>query len=184
MKFIYLCKKYYVIGFLTAMLSVLIIYRFGLTWMGGAVIILAWGLIVLSYIDATHQLLPDIIVLPLLWLGLWVNGFGLFVSAPMAIRGAILGYLSLWIISKIYRSIRGVEGIGGGDFKLLAMWGAWLGIYPLAIIVFIASILASIVAGIKICYGKQKWGSAMAFGPYLALAGMLVLCLRYPIPMI
>jgi leader peptidase (prepilin peptidase) / N-methyltransferase len=176
----HLSTKYFLIEFVTALITMLIINRFGFTWMGSAVVILAWGLIVLSGIDATHQLLPDNIVLPLLWFGLWLNGFGFFVSPAIAISGAVLGYISLWIISKIYRFIRGVEGIGGGDFKLLAMWGAWLGSYPLILIVLIAAVLASIIGGIKICYKRQKWSSSIAFGPYLAFAGMLVLCLRYP----
>lgn len=175
-------KKFFLVEFITVIITLLIIGRFGFTWVGGAIVILAWGLIVLSNIDAAHQLLPDAIVLPLLWLGLWVNGFGFFVSPSMAIRGAVFGYVSLWILSKIYRLIRRVEGMGGGDFKLLAMWGAWLGVYPIPMIVLVASILASIVGGIKICFRGQRWNSSMAFGPYLAFSGMIILYSRYPVP--
>ncbi|KOR31213.1 methyltransferase [Achromatium sp. WMS2] len=145
----------------------------GPTWHAGAALILTWGLIALSLIDYDTQLLPDYLTLPLLWLGLLVNTQSLFTTPEAAIWGAVLGYLSLWLVFKVYLWLTGTIGIGHGDFKLLALLGAWLGWHNLPQIIFLSSLVGAGVGTILILgYGHQR-NQPIPFGPFLAGAGWI-----------
>ena len=138
----------------------------------------------MSFIDIDHQLLPDSITLPLLWLGLICNYFGLFTDLYSALMGAVAGYGIFWLIHVLFKLIAGKEGMGLGDLKLLAMLGAWAGWEALASIIFISSLLGSLV-GIYLVFlrgrqrlprrGARQEPAQIAFGPFLALAGWLSL---------
>jgi len=119
--------RYPLVELSAGLMSALVVWHFGLTPQAASMLLLSWGLLAMSLIDADHQLLPDALVLPLLWLGLLLNSQGLFVPLADALWGAALGYLSLWSIYWLFKLITGKEGMGYGDFKLLAMLGAWGG---------------------------------------------------------
>src|SRR5690606_10060365 len=119
--------RYPLVELLTAVLSGVVAWQFGVGWEAGAMLLLTWSLISLSLIDADTQLLPDSIVLPMLWLGLIINSTGLFTDIHSALWGAVFGYLSLWTVYWVFKLVTGKEGMGYGDFKLLAMLGAWGG---------------------------------------------------------
>lgn len=159
----------------TALLSILVAYRFGVTWQAFAALIFTWSLIALTLIDFREQLLPDDITLPLLWLGLLLNSQSLFVSLPDALYGAIAGYLFLWSVYWLFKLLTHKEGMGYGDFKLLAMLGAWLGWQMLPIIVLLSSIVGVIVGLSLIASKRLTRDQPIPFGPYLAMAGWLSL---------
>ena len=134
-----------------------------------------WSLIALTMIDMDHQLLPDDITLPLLWLGLLFNLSATYVSLPDAVIGAIMGYLSLWSIYWVFKLITGKEGMGYGDFKLLAALGAWMGWQALPMIILLSSVVGA-VCGIALMVIKRRGKDIpIPFGPYLAMAGWIVL---------
>ncbi|WP_347330849.1 prepilin peptidase [Marinimicrobium locisalis] len=165
--------RYPTIELVTGLLSLFIIHRFGVTWEGGAALVLTWSLIALTVIDFDTQLLPDAITLPLLWLGLIVNHLGGFVTLEDALWGAIAGYLSLWLIYWSFKLLTGKEGMGYGDFKLLGALGAWLGWQMLPVVVLLSSFVgAAIGIGMMLILGRDK-NIPMPFGPYLAIAGWL-----------
>jgi len=124
-------------------------------------------------IDIDHQLLPDQITLPLLWLGLALNTFGLFVPLTDAVWGAIAGYLSLWSVFHIFRLITGKEGMGFGDFKLLAALGAWMGWQMLPIIILLSSLVGAVVGSLLLIAQRKGRSTPIPFGPYLAGAGLI-----------
>lgn len=166
-------KRYPIIEFVTGLLSCLVIWHFGFSWQGGAMLLLTWALIALTMIDFDHQLLPDNITLPFLWLGLIVNSFGIFCSLPDALWGAVFGYLSLWAVFWLFKLVTGKEGMGYGDFKLLAVLGAWFGWQMLPLIILLSSLVGAIV-GIFLLVLKNKGKSVpIPFGPYLAAAGWI-----------
>jgi leader peptidase (prepilin peptidase)/N-methyltransferase len=165
--------RYPVVELGTALLSVLVIYHFGVTAAGLWSLLLVWTLIVLTAIDFDIQLLPDKLTFPLAGLGLAVNSQGLFVTAAESIWGLLLGFLSLWIVVKIFYLITKKQGMGQGDFKLLAVLGAWLGPMMLPLIILLSSLMGSIV-GI-ILMKKQGESQPFAFGPYIAIAGIVAL---------
>jgi len=166
-------KRYPIIEFITGLLSCLVIWHFGVNWQGGAMLLLTWALITLTMIDFDHQLLPDNITLPFLWIGLMVNSFGLFCSLPDALWGAVFGYLSLWSVYWLFKLVTGKEGMGYGDFKLLAVLGAWFGWQLLPMIILLSSLVGAIV-GIFLLVLKNKGKSVpIPFGPYLAAAGFI-----------
>ena len=170
--------RYPLVEALTAALSMVVAWQYGFNWAAGGMILLTWGLISLSMIDADTQLLPDALVLPLLWLGLIANSFGLYTDLNTALWGAIAGYLSLWSVYWVFKLITGKEGMGYGDFKLLAATGAWLGwqIIPGAILIAaITGLLYAMVASLR---GKRESGKPIAFGPFLAVAGWVCLVNR------
>ena len=138
-------------------------------------LLLTWSLIALSFIDIDHQLLPDSIVLPLLWLGLFLSEFGLFTGTDSSIIGAIAGYLSLWSIYQLFKLITGKEGMGYGDFKLLALLGAWLGWQFLPIIILLSSLVGAVIGVSLIILTKKDHTIPIPFGPYLAAAGWIAL---------
>jgi leader peptidase (prepilin peptidase)/N-methyltransferase len=167
--------RYLLIEMITLVCSIVVAYRFGWSIQMFAALILTWGLIALGSIDFEHGLLPDVLVLPLLWLGLGLNVFHLFVAPEAAILGAIVAYLSLRIVAKAYQCLTQREGMGQGDFKCFALLGAWLGIQTLINILLIASLLGSLVGVVLLVKGKNHLQKMMPFGPYLAIAGWLVL---------
>lgn len=168
--------RYPLVEIMTSLLSMAIITQLGVSASLLPALILVWGLIALSFIDAEHHLLPDDITLPLLWLGLVFNLFGLF-PTPLgsAVLGAVFGYLSLWLVYWGFKSLTGQEGIGHGDFKLLALLGAWLGWEVLPFIVLIASLLGAIVGGLLIFFQKKTRHSPIPFGPFLSVGGLMAL---------
>lgn len=169
--------RYPAVEFATALLSALVALTFGATWLTVAILFCSWCLLVLTLIDFDHQLLPDNITLPLLWLGLLVNavdlGFG--VSLQEAVIGAIAGYLSLWSVYWVFKLATGKEGMGYGDFKLLAALGAWMGWQALLPIIILSSLVGAIFGIFVIAVMGRDRSIPMPFGPFLAGAGFLML---------
>lgn len=167
--------RYPIIEFVTAILSATAIYTFGPNATGLACLAFTWCLIALTMIDFDTQLLPDSITLPLLWLGLIANSFGLFTSLDSAVWGAIGGYLSLFSVYWLFKLLTGKEGMGFGDFKLLGALGAWLG-WQMLLQIIMLSALAGAVIGISmiVIRGRDK-NIPIPFGPYLAIAGWIAL---------
>ncbi len=168
-------KRYPLVELLTALLSLLVSLQFGVSAQTVAALLFTWSLIALSGIDLDHKLLPDDITLPLLWLGLLVNIFMLFAGVIPALLGAMAGYLVLWIVYHVFRLLTGKEGMGYGDFKLLAALGAWNGIQMLPLMLVLASVVGALVGGTEILSGRQQRSQPIPFGPYLALAGWVAL---------
>ncbi|MDD2885040.1 MAG: A24 family peptidase [Dechloromonas sp.] len=167
--------RYPTIEILTGVCSAFAVWHFGPTAQAAAALLLLWALIALSFIDLDTQLLPDSITLPLLWLGLLVNLDHTFVTIDTAVVGAMLGYLSLWSVFWLFKLATGKEGMGFGDFKLLAALGAWLGWSMLPAIILLSSIVGAIV-GMTLILARRHGSSApMPFGPYLAAAGVIAL---------
>jgi leader peptidase (prepilin peptidase) / N-methyltransferase len=158
-----------------ALVGALTAWRFGFGWQGGAAIFLTWVLLLLTLIDLRTQLLRDIITQPLLWLGLLLNLGGLFTTLPAAVLGAVFGYLSLWIIFHVFRLLTGKEGMGYGDFKLLALLGAWLGWQVLPLVLLLSALLGAVVGLALIIWGGHDRRQPIPFGPWLALAGWVAL---------
>ncbi len=167
--------RYPVVEGLTALLSLAVAWRFGVSPQTLWALVLTWGLIVLSIIDYDHQLLPDALTLPLLWLGLLLSLFGVFTDPRSAIIGAAAGYLLLWGVYQAFRLITGKEGMGYGDFKLLALLGAWLGWQMLPLIVLLSSLVGAIAGVALILFRGRDRGLPIPFGPYLAVAGWIAL---------
>lgn len=165
--------RYPIVELVTALLSMLVIYQFGVSAVGLSALILVWTLVALTGIDFDTQLLPDRLTFPLAGLGLAVNSQGWFVSPTQSIWGLLLGFLSLWVVVKIFYLITKKHGMGQGDFKLLAVLGAWLGPTMLPLIILLSSLLGSIV-GI-ILMKKQGESRPFAFGPYIAIGGIIAL---------
>jgi leader peptidase (prepilin peptidase) / N-methyltransferase len=165
--------RYPIVELVTALLSALVIYQFGVTAAGLSALILVWTLIALTGIDFDTQLLPDRLTFPLAGLGLAVNSQGWFVSPTQSIWGLLLGFLSLWIVVKVFYLITKKHGMGQGDFKLLAVLGAWLGPMMLPLIILLSSLLGSIV-GI-VLMKRHGESQPFAFGPYIAIAGIVAL---------
>lgn len=165
--------RYPAIELLTALASVSVAYYFGVTIQTLFAIILTWALIALSFIDIDEQLLPDNITLPFLWLGIAVNSFtdwG-FTTSQSSLLGAILGYGSLWTVYIIFKLVTGKEGMGHGDFKLLAMLGAWLGWIHLPVIIIMSSLVGAVIGIAMIVLKSRDRTIPIPFGPYLAIAG-------------
>ncbi|NWB39365.1 prepilin peptidase [Pseudomonas sp. E6002] len=157
------------------LISAVVAWHFGFDWAAGAVLLLSWGLLAMSLIDADHQLLPDVLVLPLLWLGLILNSFGVFVSLHDALWGAVAGYMSLWSVFWVFKLITGKDGMGHGDFKLLAMLGAWGGWQILPMTLLLSSLVGVMGGLILLRLRKAHASTPMPFGPYLAIAGWIAL---------
>lgn len=168
-------KRYPLVELASGLLSAFIAWHFGMTWQTTALLLLTWGLLAMSLIDCDHQLLPDSLVLPLLWLGLIVNAFGLFTSLENALWGAIAGYLSLWSVHWLFKIITGKEGMGHGDFKLLAMLGAWGGWQILPLTILLSSLVGAILGIIILRLRHAQQSTPIPFGPYLAIAGWTAL---------
>lgn len=165
--------RYPIIELTTGLLSVAAIYYVGFSWQGLAALAFTWSLIALTMIDFDTYLLPDDITLPLLWLGLIVNSFGGFTDLPSALWGAIAGYLSLWSVYKVFKLLTGKEGMGYGDFKLLAALGAWMGWQMLPQIILLSSLVGAVIGiSLIVIRGRDK-NIPIPFGPYLAIAGWI-----------
>ncbi|MEP7208627.1 MAG: A24 family peptidase [Casimicrobiaceae bacterium] len=167
--------RYPLVELLGAVALVAAVLRFGPTWQGLAAAGLLWALLALTFIDFDTQLLPDNITLPLLWAGLLVNLWELFAPLTSAVIGAVAGYLSLWTVYWLFKLLRNKEGMGYGDFKLLAALGAWLGWQILPLIVLLSSAVGALIGiGLIVTKGRDH-NVPLAFGPYLAIAGAIAL---------
>jgi leader peptidase (prepilin peptidase) / N-methyltransferase len=173
--------RYPVVEAMTALLSLAVVWHFGPGWEAAAALVMTWGLVALSGIDIDTQLLPDAITQPLLWLGLLLSLVGLFSDPQASILGAAAGYLSLWLIFHLFRLATGKEGMGYGDFKLLAVFGAWLGWTALPQIALLSAVVGALVGGALILSGRQDRDLPIPFGPYLAAAGWIALLWGDPI---
>ena len=167
--------RYPLVEMLTSLLSTLAALVFGCTWAGAGALLLTWALIALTFIDADTQLLPDSITLPLLWGGLLFNLFGTYTDLASAVIGAMAGYLALWSVYWGFKLATGKEGMGYGDFKLLAALGAWLGWQVLPITILLSSLVGAVVGIGLIVLARHGRQIPIPFGPYLAAAGLIAL---------
>ena len=167
--------RYPIIEAISGVLAAYIGWRFGFTLAMAAALVFAWSLVALTAIDIDTQLLPDDITLPLLWVGLLVNLNNGFTPLPLAVIGAAAGYLSLWSVYWLFKLTTGKEGMGYGDFKLLAAIGAWLGWKMLPIVILLSSLVGAIVGIALIVFARHGRNTPIPFGPYLAAAGLMAL---------
>jgi leader peptidase (prepilin peptidase)/N-methyltransferase len=167
--------RYPLIEAFTGVCSALVAYHFGYGAALGWALLLTWALIALSFIDIDKQLLPDSITLPFLWLGLVLSLFDVFVDSHNSIIGAAAGYLSLWLVYQLFKFATGKEGMGYGDFKLLALFGAWLGWQYLPLIVLLSSLVGAVIGIAMVLFLGKDRQIPIPFGPYLAAAGWLSL---------
>lgn len=174
--------RYPIVELLTAVLAAVIAWRFGFGWEAAAALLLTFMLVAISAIDLDHQIIPDSLSLPLIWIGLslslWHPVPGaemLFVEPKDAIVGALAGYLSLWSVYHLFRMLTGKEGMGYGDFKLLAALGAWLGWQKLPLIILLSALVGALVGLALIAFRRHDRNVPIPFGPYLAAAGWVAL---------
>jgi leader peptidase (prepilin peptidase)/N-methyltransferase len=167
--------RYPLVELLTGLLTGYAGWRWGLTAQGLAAAALLWSLVALTFIDIDTQLLPDSITLPLAWAGLVVNSFGVFTDLQSAVWGAVAGYIALWAVYWLFKLIRGKEGMGYGDFKLLSAIGAWLGWQMLPLVILLSSVVGAAVGIALIVLRGREHDVPLAFGPYLAAAGAIAL---------
>jgi leader peptidase (prepilin peptidase) / N-methyltransferase len=167
--------RYPAVELLTAGLSALVAWHFGYTLQTAFALLFTWSLIALAFIDIDHHLLPDSINLPVLWLGLILSLFEVFTDAHSSIIGAATGYGALWIVFQLFKLATGKEGMGFGDFKLLALFGAWLGWQSLPLIIILSSLTGAIFGVATIIFAKRDHSVPIPFGPYLAVAGWIAL---------
>jgi leader peptidase (prepilin peptidase)/N-methyltransferase len=170
--------RYPLVEFATALLSAIVAWHFGYTPHMAAALVMTWMLIAMSMIDVDHQLLPDDMTLPLMWLGLFLslfNGAALPIKPTDAIIGAIAGYLSLWLVFHAFKALTGKEGMGYGDFKLLAALGAWLGWQQLPLIILLSACVGAVVGIALVLIRGRDRNLPIPFGPYLAAAGWITM---------
>lgn len=175
-------RRYPIIELLTAFMTAVVAWRFGFGWEAAAAVLMTWALIAISVIDIDHQIIPDSISLPLIWAGLFfslfhddVTGEILFIDPATAIAGGLAGYLSLWSIYHLFRIVTGKEGMGYGDFKLLAALGAWLGWQMLPLIILLSAAVGAVVGISLIVFRRHDRSVPIPFGPYLAAAGWIAM---------
>ncbi|HLY96534.1 MAG: prepilin peptidase, partial [Sideroxydans sp.] len=167
--------RYPIVEAISGILSAYAAWHFGFGLAGLAAIVFIWALIALTFIDFDTQLLPDDITLPLLWLGLLLNLNGAFTSLPNAVIGAAAGYLVLWSVYWMFKLATGKEGMGYGDFKLLAVIGAWFGWAMLPLVILLSSLVGAVVGIALIVFAKHGRHIPIPFGPYLAGGGLIAL---------
>jgi leader peptidase (prepilin peptidase) / N-methyltransferase len=167
--------RYPLIELLSAALALIIAFKFGVSLQTGLAVIFTWVLICLTMIDIDTQLLPDSITLPLLWLALFASLFNVFVDPETAIIGALAGYLSLWCVFWLFKLITGKEGMGYGDFKLLAAIGALLGWQLLPLVIILSAFVGAVIGLSMIVFNGQSKHQAIPFGPYLSIAAFIAL---------
>jgi leader peptidase (prepilin peptidase)/N-methyltransferase len=167
--------RYPLIESLSGLLCALAAAHFGYGWAAAGALLLIWSLLALSFIDFDTQLLPDSITLPLLWVGLLFNLFGIYTDLQSAVIGAIGGYLALWSVYWGFKLATGKEGMGYGDFKLLAALGAWLGWQVLPLTILLSSLVGAMAGIALIVLARRGRNVPIPFGPYLATSGMLAL---------
>jgi leader peptidase (prepilin peptidase)/N-methyltransferase len=163
--------QYPLVELLSGICAAVVVWKFGPTWQSAAALLLTWTLIALAGIDLHTQLLPDQMTLPLLWLGLLLALLPLFIDSRASITGAAIGYLSLWSIYWLFKLSTGKEGMGYGDFKLLAALGAWMGPWALLPIMLLSSLVGAIVGGTFLALRGYGRSTPIPFGPFLAVAG-------------
>jgi leader peptidase (prepilin peptidase) / N-methyltransferase len=173
--------RYPLVETATGVLAALLIWHFGSGWAGLSSLVFLFALVAMTGIDADTQLLPDDLTYPLLWAGLLVNLNGTFVPLRDAVIGAAAGYLALWSIYWLFKLATGKEGMGYGDFKLLAALGAWLGWTMLPTIILLSSVVGALIGIGMIVFAKRGRDKPMPFGPYLAIAGLVALLYGGPI---
>ena len=166
--------QYPLVELLTAVLFVACVWRFGFGWQGFGAIVLTGFLVALAGIDLRTQLLPDQLTLPLMWLGLIASADNLYFGTKPALLGAVAGYLSLWTVWWLFKQITGKEGMGHGDFKLLAALGAWVGLTGILPTILLSSLVGAIVGSIWLAAKGRDRATPIPFGPFLAVAGWLV----------
>lgn len=167
--------RYPAVEGLTGLLSAFLAWHFGWGWELAGALLFTWYLIPLTLIDLEHQLLPDQLTLSLLWAGLLASLVPVFIDSPAAIMGAVAGYLVLWSVYQLFRILTGKEGMGYGDFKLLAAMGAWMGWKMLPLIVLLSSFVGAVVGIALILFRGRDRQTPIPFGPYLAVAGWIAL---------
>lgn len=167
--------RYPAVEALTGVLSAYIAWRFGPTWTTAAALLFAWAMIALAFIDLDTFYLPDDITLPLIWAGLLVNMGGAFADLESAVIGAVAGYMTLWSVFWGYKLATGKDGMGYGDFKLLAAIGAWLGWKMLPVVILLSSFAGAIVGIALIVFARHGRNVPIPFGPYLVLGGLVAL---------
>jgi len=167
--------RYPLVELLTAALSTVTALMLGPTLSGLAAVVLVWGLIALAFIDFDHQILPDVIVLPGLWIGLLLNSQQVFTSLESAVYGAVAGYISLWLVYQLFKLVTGKEGMGFGDFKLFALFGAWLGWQQLPLIILLSSLTGAVLGLAMIVVAGRDKQVPMPFGPFLCIAGWIAM---------
>jgi len=168
-------KRYPLVELATGILTAIVVWQLGFTWQALAGVFFTWALVALTGIDFDKQLLPDNITLPLLWVGLLINIWGVFAPLQDAVIGAIAGYLALWSVFHIFKLVTGKEGMGAGDFKILAAIGAWFGWQVLPLVILLSAAVGAL-AGIlwTLISGRDK-NLPIAFGPYLAGAAWIAM---------
>jgi len=166
-------KRYPIIELIAGALAALAAAQLGFGMPLLAAMIFLWALLALTMIDVDHQLLPDQITLPLLWLGLLLNIFNTFIPLADAVWGAIAGYLSLWSVYHVFKLLTGKEGMGYGDFKLLAALGAWMGWQMLPVIILLSSLVGAVAGSLILVMQRKGRSTPIPFGPYLAGAGAI-----------
>ena len=167
--------QYPAVEIVSGVLAGTVAWHYGFGWQAIAGMLLTWSLIALSVIDLKHQLLPDAITIPFLWLGIGLGLFGIFADLRSSVIGAIVGYLSLWCVYHVFRLLSGKEGMGFGDFKLLALLGAWQGWQYLISIVIASSLVGSVIGIVLILVRGRDRNVPIPFGPFLAMAGWITL---------
>jgi leader peptidase (prepilin peptidase)/N-methyltransferase len=167
--------RYPIIEAISAILCGFAAWHFGFGWASAGALLLIWTLLALTAIDIDTQLLPDDITLPLLWAGLLFNLNGIFTNLPSAVLGAVFGYLALWSVYWLFKLVTGKEGMGYGDFKLLAALGAWMGWQMLPLIIMLSSLVGAAVGITLIVVAKHGRNIPIPFGPYLAGGGLIAL---------
>ncbi|MEA1889172.1 MAG: prepilin peptidase [Pseudomonadota bacterium] len=171
----HISARYPAIEILSAILSGLVAWKFGLTPALPFLLVLVWTLVALSFIDFDHKLLPDKLLLPVLWLGLLVNSQGLITDINSSLYGVVAGYLSLWFVYQAFKLLTGKEGMGYGDFKLLALIGAWLGWQMLPLVILLSSLVGAVIGILGILILGRDRQLPIPFGPYLSIAGLIAL---------
>ncbi|WP_010323299.1 prepilin peptidase [Marinobacterium stanieri] len=167
--------RYPFVELLTGVSSAWLVWHFGFTLEAGLLVLLTWALITLTFIDLDHQLLPDSITLPLVWMGLLINTQGIFTPLESAVIGAVAGYLVLWSVYWLFKLLTGKEGMGYGDFKLLAAIGAWGGFQILPLVILLSSVVGAVLAFALIAFRRHQAQNPLPFGPYLAIAGWIAM---------
>ncbi|WP_348734285.1 A24 family peptidase [Rheinheimera texasensis] len=167
--------RYPAVELLTAVLSGLVIWQTGATAYGMLLLVLTWCLVALTFIDIDKMLLPDQITLPLLWLVLAASAAGIGIAPQQAIIGAACGYLSLWSVYWGFKLLTGKEGMGYGDFKLMAIFGALLGWQQLPLIILLSSVVGAVIGSVMLAVQKKGQNTAIPFGPYIAAAGWIAM---------
>ncbi|QYJ75770.1 A24 family peptidase [Shewanella sp. FJAT-52076] len=168
-------SRYPIVEAFTGLTVATLAWHFGPTWQFVATALLTFGLIAMSGIDLDEMLLPDSLTLPLLWLGLLLNYHDLFTNLEDALIGAAAGYLSLWSVYWLFKLTTGKEGMGYGDFKLMALFGAWLGWQVLPLIILLSSLVGAVVGILMMVWKSHKRENPIPFGPYIAAAGWIAL---------